>query len=224
MSVWILILGFLLYCVGISHAAKFLYNDDTDPLWSSSSLVDPMSPDLFSSDVTLDLEFASAGSGIFDMFPNDPDQHLLVDPTLISDCTLGNDDSSKNRGRIRRQTACQNPTSDFQLDLALPTLDQNFPLEANKTPKRPTTDQEKKIADLINNFSIRGVSFLRITDATLKSCRKDEARACSSENELDTQFEGNRKTYTLTNSILSTCIPLNVNPSVKYTNRIHIAL
>lgn len=211
MSVWILILAFSSYSLTFSHAAE-LYMDNLDPLWSDS-VIDPTSVDL-SGDLFADANIQDTGSDIFDPFlNNDTGLDLSIGPTLISDCSSPNDsDYSTNKARRRRRQICRNHASDPTLpDLSLPNLEQNFLSGSEYDPhnpqRRPATTREKKVADMLNNLSLNGGTFLRAVDSLLNTCQMDEQKFCSSNNPQETQTEVGGQTYSLTNPMPSKYCP-----------------
>lgn len=186
---------------GFTDGLSWFNDENIDPLQNTYSL-DPTSSGLVSEDL----------DG-FDTFLNDPGSDLFAssvdpnDPTLVADCTsIKNDDYlGKKKARVRRQTACRNPASNFDPNLSLPTLDQVFPADNenpvppnNEDPVPPKIDRGKKV---MNEIVVPGAWFLELVDTYYRSFKEcSHNMICSSNQKSDVSLESNGVTWTLRNA------------------------
>lgn len=176
---------------GFTDGLSWFNNENIDPLQITYSL-DPTRSDLVSGNL----------DG-FDTFLNDPGSDFFAssvdsinDPTLVADCTSNNNDDylGKRKARLRRQTTCRDPASDFNPNLSLPTLDQVFPTD-NEDPEPPKADRGKK---MMNEIIVPGAWFLKLIDTVyenLTDCSHN--RICSSNLQSDVLLESNGVTWTV---------------------------
>ena len=193
--------------------------DSTDPDLISDMYFNDENSDGFddtfpnSSDAASDSDSYSDSNSDSDQFAGSADDlssNSVVDTTTIAtannavDCSsITNDDdydvlrkNKKARARVRRETACENPNSDFTTpNLSLPTLDQ---ADNRKDPLAPKTDQDRADQDAVNEVLLRGGLFLKGADMFLRICPSDETRVCSSGNHRDIHREVDGGGNTLT--------------------------
>lgn len=186
MSVWILAFCFLTNFLGLSSADQdfadeLSFNENINPL-QNTDLFDPITPTtpFFISDANLNGDNS-------DLFASDDGVNSVVGSTFIVDCAPSMNDLQGKKGRLRRGNSCANLNAGSTPDLSLPTLDSVGGDPGNENPRRPKTSEEKKAADIMNNWTLGGSGSAKFFDYAASGCIGSN-KVCGSSDPADARY------------------------------------